>query len=84
MRTKLKYMLDIWMDGGFVVQLTLSTGAVISGRLKETDTDEVILEPDVHGRPGPLTVVQLAHVVAATYIDVASDIVDASRPGFVG
>jgi hypothetical protein len=76
MRTKLKYMLDIWKDGGFVVQLTLSTGDVIYGRLKETDTDEVIIEPDLDGRPGPLTVVQLHHVVAATYVDDNDDETD--------
>lgn len=69
MRTKLKYMLDIWMDGGFVVLLTLSTGQVIEGRLKETDTDEVIIEPIFDGQPGPLTVVNLAHVVMATYLE---------------
>ena len=69
MRSKLKFMLDIWMESGFVVQLTLSNGDVISGRLKETDVDEVILEPDIDGVPGPLTVVQLAHVMTATYVD---------------
>ena len=69
MRTKLKYMLDIWMDGGFVVRLTLSTGDVIEGRLKETDTDEVMLEPVIEDGTGPLTVVNLAHVVMATYVD---------------
>jgi hypothetical protein len=77
MRGKLKYMLDIWMDAGFMVQLTLSTGAVISGRLKETDLDEVILEPDVDGELGPLTVVQLAHVMLATYVD---DEAEATEP----
>jgi hypothetical protein len=77
MRGKLKYMLDVWMDAGFMVQLTLSTGAIVSGRLKETDHDEVILEPDVDGQPGPLTVVQLAHVMMATYVD---DVAEASDP----
>jgi hypothetical protein len=69
MRSKLKYMLDIWMDSGFVVKLTLSNGDVIAGRLKETDVDEVILEPDIDGAPGPLTIVNLAHVMTATYVD---------------
>jgi hypothetical protein len=66
------------MDAGFTVQLTLSTGDVISGQLKETDLDEVILEPDVDGEPGPLTVVQLAHVMMATYVDdvVEDEVVD--------
>jgi hypothetical protein len=69
MRSKLKYMLDVWMDAGIVVLLTLTNGDVIAGRLKETDTDEVIIEPDIDGRPGPLTVVLLAHVMTATYLD---------------
>jgi hypothetical protein len=76
MRTKLKYMLDVWRDGGFAVQLTLSNGAVVTGRLKETDVDEVIIEPLVNGRAGPLTVVQLAHVAMATYVDEAADNVE--------
>ena len=76
MRTKLKYMLDVWRDGDFVVQLTLSNGAVVTGRLKETDVDEVIIEPVVNGRAGPLTVVQLAHVAMATYVDEAADNVE--------
>lgn len=76
MRTKLKYMLDVWRDGGFVVQLTLSNGTVVAGRLKETDVDEVIIEPLVDGRAGPLTVVQLAHVAMATYVDEAADNVE--------
>ena len=76
MRTKLKYMLDVWRDGGFVVQLTLSNGTVVAGRLKETDVDEVIIEPLVEGRAGPLTVVQLAHVAMATYVDEAADNVE--------
>jgi hypothetical protein len=66
-------MLDIWMDSGFVVQLTLSNGDIVAGRLKETDVDEVILEPDIDGRPGPLTVVQLAHVMTATYADESTE-----------
>jgi hypothetical protein len=76
MRTKLKYMLDVWRDGGFVVQLTLSNGTIVAGRLKETDVDEVIIEPLVDGRAGPLTVVQLAHVAMATYVDEAADNVE--------
>jgi hypothetical protein len=76
MRTKLKYMLDVWRDGDFVVQLTLSNGAVVTGRLKETDVDEVIIEPLVNGRAGPLTVVQLAHVAMATYVDETADYVE--------
>jgi hypothetical protein len=84
MRTKLKYMLDVWRDGGFVVQLTLSNGTVVAGRLKETDVDEVIIEPVVDGRAGPLTVVQLAHVAMATYVDEAADGGDISRLGSAG
>jgi hypothetical protein len=76
MRTKLKYMLDVWRDGGFVVRLTLSNGTVVTGRLKETDVDEVILEPENDGRAGPLTVVQLAHVAMATYVDETADAVE--------
>jgi len=69
MHSKLKHMLGIWMENGLVVQLTLSNGDIIAGRLKETDADEVILVPDIDGQPGPLTVVQLAHVMTATYLD---------------
>ena len=72
MRTKLKYMLDVWMDAGFVVRFTLSNGHVVAGRLKETDVDEVIIEPDIAGRPGPLTVV-VRRSEAALALDLGGD-----------
>jgi hypothetical protein len=68
MRNKLKSMLEIWKDAGFIVHFTLSGGDVIAGRLKEIDSDEVIVEPEYDGQPGPLTVIMLHHVAAVTYL----------------
>ena len=73
MRNKLKYMLEVWGEAGFVVQLTLSNGLIVTGRLKEIEADDVIMEPEIDGRVGPLTVVQLAHVAMATYVDPETD-----------
>jgi hypothetical protein len=75
MRNKLKSMLDIWKDAGFIVQFTLSSGDVVTGHLKDIDSDEVLVEPEYEGGgPGPLTVVMLHHVVAATYYDEPAEV----------
>jgi hypothetical protein len=74
MLTKLRNHLEVWSDGGLTVRLTLSTGAVIEGHVREIDRDEVVLEPIVAGVPGPLTVIVLAHIVTASYTDRPADL----------
>jgi hypothetical protein len=74
MLTKLRNLLEIWSDGGLTVQLTLTTGDVVEGHVREIDRDEIVLEPIVDGEPGPLTVVLFAHVVMATYTDRAANL----------
>lgn len=71
MRRRLVHMLETWNDAGMHLRLSLVTGEVMIGRLEELDTDEIILEPvDDDGVTGPLTVVLLDHVVAASYVEV--------------
>ena len=74
MRTKLRNFIEIWSDGGLTLQLTLTTGQVIEGHVREIDNDEVVVEPIVDGKPGPLTVVMLHHVVTASYTDRPADL----------
>jgi hypothetical protein len=74
MRRKLRNALEVWSDGGLTVRLTLTTGAVIEGHIREIDSDEVVLEPIVDGTPGPLTIITTDHVVMATYTDRPADL----------
>jgi hypothetical protein len=69
MRTKLRNFLEVWSDGGLTVRLGLTNGEILEGHIRELDRDEIVLEPIVNGQPGPLTVVQMEHVVTATYTD---------------
>ena len=74
MRRKLRNALEVWSDGGLTVRLTLTTGDVIEGHVREIDNDEVVLEPIVDGTPGPLTIITTDHVVMATYTDRPADL----------
>ena len=69
MRTKLRNFLEVWSDGGLTVRLGLTNGQILEGHIRELDRDEIVLEPIVDDRPGPLTVVLIDHVVTATYTD---------------
>jgi hypothetical protein len=69
MRTKLRNLLEVWSDGGLTVRLGLTNGEVVEGHIRELDRDEIVLEPIVNDQPGPITVVQVDHVVTATYTD---------------
>jgi hypothetical protein len=70
MRTKLRNMLSLWGEAGLLVYVTMVNGEEIEGLVKEIDGDELVIEPmNEEGEVGSITVIQLQHVVTATYIE---------------
>lgn len=63
-------MLETWGDAQVVIRLEFVNGLSLEGLVKEVDRDEVVVEPVYEdGSVGPLTVVNLNHVVMAFYDD---------------
>ena len=70
MRNKLRNMVDRWSTTGLVVEFSFVDGTSLRGRVLEIDSDEAILEPLMEdGTAGALVVVNVHHVVTATYTD---------------
>jgi hypothetical protein len=74
MRSKLRNLIEVWSDGGLTLRFTLTSGDVIEGHVREFDSDEVLIEPIVDGKPGTLTLLMLEHIVMATYTDRTADL----------
>jgi hypothetical protein len=75
-------MLETWGDAQVVVHLEFVNGLSLEGLVKEIDRNEVVIEPVYEdGSVGPLTVVNLNHVVMAYYDDSPPDVVEEAVAG---
>jgi hypothetical protein len=69
MRNKMRNLVSRWASVGLVVEVELSTGTVLRGRVEEIDGDELILEPIEDGQFAALIVIAMPHVVSVRYTD---------------
>ena len=75
----MRKMLETWGDAQVVIRLEFVSGTAIDGLVKEVDRDEAVIEPVYEdGSVGPLTVVNLNHVVMAFYDANPPDVGEAS------
>ena len=73
-------MLETWGDAAVVVRLEFVNGQALEGLVKEVDRDEAVIEPVYEdGSVGPLTVVNLNHVVLAFYDESPPDVDEETR-----
>ena len=73
-------MLETWGDAQVVVRLEFVNGQALEGLVKEVDRDETVIEPVyADGSIGPLTVVNLNHVVLAFYDESPPDVDEETR-----
>ena len=64
----MRKMLEVWGDARVVIHLDFVDGSAVEGLVKQVDHDEVVLEPVYDdGSFGPLTVVNLNHVMMVYY-----------------
>ncbi len=69
-------MMETWGDAQVVIHLEFVNGLSLEGLIKEIDRDEAVIEPVYEdGTVGPLTVVNLNHVVMAYYDENPPDLV---------
>ena len=73
-------MLETWGDAQVVVRLEFVNGQALEGLVKEVDRDEAVIEPVYEdGSIGPLTVVNLNHVVLVFYDESPPDVDEETR-----
>ena len=73
-------MLETWGDAQVVIRLEFVNGQALEGLVKEVDRDEAVIEPVYEdGSVGPLTVVNLNHVVLAFYDETPPDVDESLR-----
>ena len=79
---KMRKMLEVWGDAQVVVHLDFIDGSAVEGLVKEIDRDEVVMEPVYDdGSFGPLTVVNLNHVMMAYYDETPPNLPDEGDTG---
>ena len=76
----LSKMLETWGDAQVVCRLEFVNGLALEGLVKQVDRDEAVIEPVYEdGSVGPLTVVNLNHVVMAFYDETPPDVDETSK-----